>query len=146
MSQLVFRMMRHRFLFGVTWWYMYACFYWATEFESLLVLTSQKSPIRPVWSESSLSTWRYIGSLATHWAHCEDWSDLGGWSAWSVSSLGAQVILLVLSQDGSFYRCFRVAWVPRMILSIRTEKVWTNIVDLHQTVPEGAIGVTWLFT
>ena len=26
---------------------------------------------RPVWSESSLSTWRKLGSLATHWAHSE---------------------------------------------------------------------------
>ena len=31
--------------------------------------------IRPVWSESSLSTWRKLGFLATHWAHSEDWSD-----------------------------------------------------------------------
>ena len=31
--------------------------------------------IRPVWSESSLSAWRKLGSLATHWAHREDWSD-----------------------------------------------------------------------
>ena len=31
--------------------------------------------IRPVWSESSLSAWRKLGSLATHWSHCEDWSD-----------------------------------------------------------------------
>ena len=31
--------------------------------------------IRPVWSESSLSAWRKLGSLATHWAHSEDWSD-----------------------------------------------------------------------
>ena len=25
--------------------------------------------IRPVWSESSLSAWRKVGSLATHWTH-----------------------------------------------------------------------------
>ena len=25
--------------------------------------------IRPVWSESSLSAWRNLGSLATKWAH-----------------------------------------------------------------------------
>ena len=31
--------------------------------------------IRPVWSESSLSAWRKLGSLAAHWAHSEDWSD-----------------------------------------------------------------------
>ena len=28
-----------------------------------------------VWSESSLSAWRNIGSLATHRVHSEDWSD-----------------------------------------------------------------------
>ena len=26
----------------------------------------------PVWSESSLSAWRKLGSLATHWVHSED--------------------------------------------------------------------------
>ena len=31
--------------------------------------------IRPVWSEFSLSAWRNLGSLATHWVHSEDWSD-----------------------------------------------------------------------
>ena len=31
--------------------------------------------IDPVWSESSLSAWRNLGSLAIHWVHSEDWSD-----------------------------------------------------------------------
>ena len=31
--------------------------------------------IRPVWSDSSLSAWRKLGSLATYWVHSEDWSD-----------------------------------------------------------------------
>ena len=31
--------------------------------------------ICPVWLESSLSAWTKLGSLATHWAHGEDWSD-----------------------------------------------------------------------
>ena len=31
--------------------------------------------IRSVWSESSLSTLRSLGSLATQWAHSENWSD-----------------------------------------------------------------------
>ena len=34
--------------------------------------------IRPVWSESSLSAWRKLGSLATHWALSKD-SDQTGW-------------------------------------------------------------------
>ena len=33
--------------------------------------------IRPVWSESSLSAWRNLGSLATHWAY--GGSDQTGW-------------------------------------------------------------------
>ena len=31
--------------------------------------------ICPVWSESSLSEWRKVRPLATHWAHSKDWSD-----------------------------------------------------------------------
>ena len=33
--------------------------------------------IRPVWSESSLSAWRKLGSLATYWAHSEDSDQTG---------------------------------------------------------------------
>ena len=50
-----------------------------------------------VWSESSLSTWRKLGSLATHWANSED-SDQTGWMPrliWVFT--GCIVILLVLS-------------------------------------------------
>ena len=36
---------------------------------------SAQSDHRPVWSETSLSSWRNLGFLATHWAHSEDWSD-----------------------------------------------------------------------
>ena len=50
--------------------------------------------IRPVWSESSLSAWRKLGSLPTHWAHSKDWSVFAG----------CKVILLVLSWGGSFYK------------------------------------------
>ena len=33
--------------------------------------------IRQVWSESSLSAWRKLGSLDTHWAHSEDSDQTG---------------------------------------------------------------------
>ena len=33
--------------------------------------------IRPVWSESSLSAWWNLGSLATHWVHSEDSDQTG---------------------------------------------------------------------
>ena len=35
--------------------------------------------IRPVWSESSLSAWRKLGSLAAHWAHSQDSDQTGRW-------------------------------------------------------------------
>ena len=34
--------------------------------------------ICPVWSEALPSTWRNLGSLATHWAHSKE-SDQNGW-------------------------------------------------------------------
>ena len=34
--------------------------------------------IRPVWSESSLSAWRKLGSVATHWAQAKSLIRLGG--------------------------------------------------------------------
>ena len=54
-----------------------------------------------VWSESSLSAWRNLGSLATYWAHSED-SDQTGWMPrliWVFA--GRTLILLVLSCRGS---------------------------------------------
>ena len=45
--------------------------------------------IRPVWSESLLSAWRKLVSLATHWAH--NWADAQA----DLSSIGAHAILCV---------------------------------------------------
>ena len=61
-----------------------------------------KTQIRPVWSESSLSAWRKLGSLAIHWAHSED-SDQTGWMPRLIWVFGGRTfILLVLSWGGSY--------------------------------------------
>ena len=60
-----------------------------------------------VWSESSLSAWRNIGSLATHWAHSEDSDQTGRmprliWVfAWHKCHFvgGVVTTLLISSQD-----------------------------------------------
>ena len=57
--------------------------------------------IRPVWSESSLSAWRNLGSLATHWAHSEDSDQTGQMPRLIWVFAGCTVILLVLSWGGS---------------------------------------------
>ena len=61
-----------------------------------------RDKIQPVWSESSLSAWIKLGSLATLWAQEKTLIRLGGCLGWSESSLGGQ-ILLVLSRGGSYF-------------------------------------------
>ena len=57
--------------------------------------------IRPVWSESSLYAWRYLWSLATHWAHSEDSDQTGRMSRLIWVFAGRTLILLVLACRGS---------------------------------------------
>ena len=56
--------------------------------------------------QSSLSAWRDLGPLATHWAHSQN-SDQTGWMPrliWVFA--GGSLILLVLSWGGSFFSIF----------------------------------------
>ena len=51
---------------------------WAATWQKVsvhLAKTQISLGICPVWSESSLSAWRNLGSLVIHWVHSEDWSD-----------------------------------------------------------------------
>ena len=59
--------------------------------------------ITPVWSVSSLSAWRKLGSLATHWAHNEDLDQTGRMPRLIWVFAGCTVILLV-SSGGSLCR------------------------------------------
>ena len=59
--------------------------------------------IRPVWSESSLSTWGNLKSLAIIRAHSKPSEQTEWCPSWFESSQGAKVILLILSWGGSFY-------------------------------------------
>ena len=62
--------------------------------------------IRPVWSESSLTAWRKLGSLATHWAHSEDSDQTGRMPRLIWVFAGCKVIMLVLSWGGSYVHAF----------------------------------------
>ena len=61
-----------------------------TKWHVHLVKTQISLGIRPVCSESSLSAWRKIGSLATHWGQAKTLIRLDGCPGWSESSLGTQ--------------------------------------------------------
>ena len=68
--------------------------------------------ICPVWSESSLSMWRKLGSLATHWVHSEDF-DQTVRPAKTQISLGIRV---------------KKAWILSYPLSAQP-KLWSDWVD-----------------
>ena len=95
--------------------------------ESLLSAWGRKT-FRPVWSESSLSAWRQLGSLATHWAHSED-SDQpghGGCPGWSEVSLGTH-ILLILSCCGSLgFTVLLLGWTREPFQSLTHLKILTH--------------------
>ena len=57
--------------------------------------------ISPVWSESSLSAWRKLGSLATHWVHSKDSDQTGRMPRLIWVFAGRTVILLFLTWGGS---------------------------------------------
>ena len=54
-----------------------------------------------VWSESLLSAWRKLGSLATHWANSQDSDQTGRMPRLIWVFAGCMFILLVLSWGGS---------------------------------------------
>ena len=54
----------------------------------------------PVWSESSLSAWRKLGSLATYWAHSKD-SDQTGWMRRLIWVFAGRTVILFLSWGSS---------------------------------------------
>ena len=62
--------------------------------------------IRPVWSESSLSAWRKLGSLSTYWVHSEDSDQTGRMPRLICVFAGRTITLLVLSWGGSFFAFF----------------------------------------
>ena len=80
--------------------------------------------IRPVWSDSSLSAWRNLGSLATHWAHSEDSGQTGRVPRLIWVFAGRTFILLVLSCRGSCL--FRTQSVARYRKKKEKDTLWWN--------------------
>ena len=95
--------------------------------------------IRPVWSESSLSAWRKLGSLATHWAHSEGSDQTGQMPKLISVFAGRTVTLLVLSCCGSSFKC------TDMLLNNSSQLLptdWTTILDNSLSmVPRGWITI-----
>ena len=77
---------------------------------------------RRLWSDwastqsdqSSLSAWRKLGSLATHWAHSEDSDQSGRMPRLIRVFAGHTVILLVLSWGGS--NIWAISWLLQTVI------------------------------
>ena len=77
-----------------------------TKWPLCLTKTQISLGIRLVWSESSLSAWRKLGSLATRWLHREDSDQTGRMHRLIWLFAGRKVISLDLSWGGSYsYSC-----------------------------------------
>ena len=79
--------------------------------------------IRPVWSESSLSAWRNLGSLATHWVHSED-SDQSRRMPRLWVFAGRTRTLLVLSCRGSY-----IAYKTSSLIIMSIKRVYMTKLD-----------------
>ena len=97
--------------------------------------------IRPVWSESLLSAWRKLGSLATNWVHSKD-SDQTGWMPrliWVFA--GRTVILLLLSWGGSY------SYICSIITLTRAPGIWRHSSFKSSSVAAlGWQSYTWVCT
>ena len=69
--------------------------------------------IRTVWSESSLSAWRKIGSLATHWAHSEDSDQTGRMPRliWVFAGLSCHFVGFVMRRLICFFILYTLLFV-----------------------------------
>ena len=83
--------------------------------------------IRPVWSESSLSTCRKLGSLATQWLHSKDADQTGQMSRLIWVFTGRTLILLVLWCCGSFFCNIRINDPDWGVLASHVFSSWVYI-------------------
>ena len=100
------------------------------------------------WSGSSLSAWRKLGSLPTHWAQGKTLIRLGGCWGWSESSLGAHAILLGLSWGGlkcvCSWTCHHIcAFVLRIVCTRKYEPRHdkTNEVTVRPAKTQISLGI-----
>ena len=84
----------------------------------------------PVWSESSLSAWRKLGSLATHWADSEDYDQSRRMPRliWVFAGAPGHFVGFVMMQFISDFNNSYDKWVHiAMIQSFRTDRIWQTV-------------------
>ena len=111
--------------------------------------------IRPVWSESSLSAWRTLGSLASHWAHSEDSDQTGRMPRLIWVFAGRTATVLVLSRGGSnvvrYYYVNASAWrlrvsYPTICLAKNSEHLPTKFDEDQKDATALPVASLWLIS
>ena len=91
--------------------------------------------IHSVWSESSLSAWRKLGSLATHWVDSKD-SDQTWWMPRLIGIFtGCTLILLVLSWCGSCVSMCQFIFAINVIYLQKRDSKKTKKEEQNVTIP-----------
>ena len=94
--------------------------------------------IRPVWSESSLPSWRKLVALATHWAHSDDSNQTRRMPRLIWVFAGRTLILLVLSCRGSYLFTTRTLFPNKtnelIVLRVAVNTVFARFGSLTENV------------
>ena len=95
--------------------------------------------ISPVWSESSLSAWRKLGSLATHWAHSKDSDQTGRMPRLIWVFAGLTLILLFCHETAQMFSSIQKINVVWMKLPKENSYKWTlkihyEEIDFHESM------------
>ena len=94
--------------------------------------------IHPVWSESSLSAWRKLGSLATHWAHSKDSDQTGRMPRliWVFAGRTCHFVGFVTRQF-KWLRLCRFSVFFQIVLSKKNHNSWSFcLMDIFLLTPQ----------
>ena len=108
-------------------------FYLYVTFEPRHVKTN-KVTVHTVWSKSSLSTWKKLGSLAIHWAHTEDSAKADLSLRWVHSHfVGFDMSRLIV--------CFTF-WCCGRAVILNLDILWRSVHDIKSFDPRGGFLIT----
>ena len=105
--------------------------------------------IRPVWSDSSLSAWRNLGFLATHWTHSEDSDQTGRMPRLIWVFAGRTLTLSVLSCRGSYTFSFQLPdgdlWFSKVwFIAVPIVDLFNNLLVVKEMMAQtGAAGLEY---
>ena len=112
--------------------------------------------IRPVWSESPLSAWRQLGSLATHWAHSEDSDQTGrilcrfcheaAHMSWSLTNLQNGLCTQQRLRSACTITVWSVSWLDTLCVVLEDPSFFMLTAKTDQTLWMPRLSLHWAHT